>query len=269
MFCDGFYKGAAPTALRRSRDFPARMAVFPACVRYVDTLTGEIMLNEEFCPTPPNHLLQPFGIDLARAGILTFQDVKNDTCLLHEMQSGDPEIAEELLRRLYPELRQVAARLMENERPDHTLQPTILVHDAWLRLTSSGQIQRSSPWANKQHFVRAAAKVMRQSLIDHARKRNAQRRGEGKSRINLDDIDLASEADDDTLLAVNEALTKLEALDSNQAQLVELRFFLDMSFAEAAEALGVSESTAKRDWVFTKAWLCNELRQFSSNPPPA
>ncbi len=192
----------------------------------------------------------------------------DDTHLLREMQRGDPQIAEELLRRLYPELRQVAARLMEKERPDHTLQPTILVHDAWLRLTASGQIPRSVPWANKQHFVRAAAKVMRQSLIDHARKRNAQRRGEGRCHVNLDDIDLASEADDDTLLAVNDALTKLEGLDSKQAQLVELRFFLDMNFADAAAALGISESTAKRDWVFTKAWLSNELRQLSSNPAP-
>lgn len=200
-------------------------------------------------------------IDFAAGQIFTEGNLNNATRCLNELPGGDPGVAEELLRHLYPELRQIAAKLMENERPDHTLQPTILVHDAWLRLTNSGELQRTVPWASKQHFVRAAAKVMRLSLIDHARKRNRLRRGEGKGHVNLDDLDVAAHADDNTLLAVDEALKKLEGLDEGKARLVELRFFLELGFVEAAEILGISESKAKRDWVFAKAWLWRELRQ--------
>jgi len=180
------------------------------------------------------------------------------THLLHEMRDGDPKAADELLKLLYEELRQIAGRLMEGERTGHTLQPTILVHDAWMRLAGS-EARQQFPWANKQHFVRTAARVMRQFLIDHARKRNRQRRGGDHVHVSLDDVDTAANASDDTLLAVDAALKKLEQLDQAKAELVELHFFLEMSFPEAAGVLGFSESKAKRDWIFAKAWLCKEL----------
>jgi len=182
------------------------------------------------------------------------------TRLLNQMQAGDPQAADKMLKLVYEELRQIAARLMQNERPDHTLQPTILVHDAWLRLAGSEEKQNQYAWAGKQHFFCVAAKVMRQSLIDHARKRNRLRRGAGQTPINLDDVDLAATVDDDTLLGVDEALMKLAVQDEVKAELVELRFFLGMSIPEAAETLGFSEATAKRHWTLARAWLYDELK---------
>ena len=182
------------------------------------------------------------------------------TRLLNQMQAGDPQAADKMLKLVYEELRQIAARLMQNERPDHTLQPTILVHDAWLRLAGSEEKQKQYAWAGKQHFFCVAAKVMRQSLIDHARKRNRLRRGAGQTPINLDDVDLAATVDDDTLLGVDEALMKLAVQDEVKAELVELRFFLGMSIPEAAETLGFSEATAKRHWTLARAWLYDELK---------
>jgi len=182
------------------------------------------------------------------------------TRLLGEMQAGDPAAAEKLLGLVYPELRQMAGRLMEHERPGHTLQPTVLVHDAWMRLAGSPEKQQEYPWADKTHFFRTAAAAMRQTLTDHARKRNRQRRGGGQTHVNLDDVDVAARVDDGTLLAIDEALQRLAAKDKDKAALVELRFFLGMSVPEAAAILGFSPATAKRHWNLAQAWLYAELK---------
>jgi len=191
------------------------------------------------------------------------------TSLLGAMQAGDPAAAEQLLQLVYPELRQIAQRLMNDERPDHTLQPTILVHDAWMRLASSPEKNRDFVWADRNHFFRTAATAMRQTLIDHARRRKRQRRGAGAVHVNLDDLDLAARADDDTLLAVEEALQELAGRDEVKAALVELRFFLGMSIPEAAETLGVSAATAKRHWALTQAWLYGRLKPGGEGTRPS
>ena len=145
---------------------------------------------------------------------------------------------------------------MANEVAGHTLQPTELVHEAWLRLGGDQQ----PDWRNRAHFFAAAAEAMRRILIDRARRRRAARRGSGAERVDIGELEIAAPADDDQLLAVDEALSKLAVLDASKAELVKLRYFAGLSIEEAAQALNISEATAKRWWVFARAWLGNELR---------
>jgi RNA polymerase sigma factor (TIGR02999 family) len=161
----------------------------------------------------------------------------------------------ELLPLVYEELRRLAAAKMANESGTQTLQPTALVHEAWLRLVSEGD----HTWQNRAQFFAAAAEAMRRILIDRARRRGALKRGAGAERIDLDRVDVALEADANTLLHVNEALDKLGATDPKAAELVKLRFFVGMDYTEAAQTLGISERTAKRCWSFARAWLFREL----------
>lgn len=164
--------------------------------------------------------------------------------------------AEKLLEVVYAELRRRAAYYLEQERPGQTLQPTALVHEAWLRLGGSDQQQ----WNNESHFLAAATKAMRRILIDRARSKARVKHGERNQPLNLDDVDVASvDGDADTLLAVNDALDKLAQEYPEKARLVELRYFVGMSIPEAGKALGISESTAKRQWAFARAWLYDEL----------
>jgi len=164
--------------------------------------------------------------------------------------------ASALLPSIYEELRRVAAHKLAGEAPGQTLQPTALVHEAWLRLAGDDQAQ----WHNRTHFLAAAAEAMRHILIDKARRKHRVRHGQGLTRVNLDDVDLASTAADDTLLRVDEALTKFAAEDPVRAELVKLRYFVGLSIPEAASALGMSESTAKRAWAYARAWLYEELK---------
>jgi RNA polymerase sigma factor (TIGR02999 family) len=138
-----------------------------------------------------------------------------------------------------------------------TLQPTALVHEAWLRLVREGD--RS--WQNRAQFFAAAAEAMRRILVDRARRKHAIKRGGGAQRIDLDSVDVATEADPETLLRVNEALDRLAAQDAQAARLVRLRFFVGMDYVEAAEMLGISERSAKRCWSFARAWLYRQLSQ--------
>jgi RNA polymerase sigma factor (TIGR02999 family) len=149
---------------------------------------------------------------------------------------------------------------MANEWDTSTLQPTALVHEAWLRLVGSDQ----GAWKNRAHFFAAAAEAIRRILIDHARRKHALKRGARAERINLEDIDVAVLEDEESLLAVDEALQKLAGEDSQAAEVVKLRFFAGMSYEEAAEAMGISLRSAKRCWSFARAWLFREL----SNPQP-
>lgn len=183
------------------------------------------------------------------------------TQVLDAAQQGDPRAAAELLPLVYAELRHLAAAKMAREQPGQTLQPTALVHEAWLRLAGSGQQQ----WQNRAHFFAAAAEAMRRILIDNARRKHAQRHGGGQQRLDVAALDLAAPAEDEQLLAVHEALDKLAAQDKPKAELVKLRFFVGLSIEEAAQVLEISMPTAKRWWVYAKAWLWEETHSRGAN----
>jgi RNA polymerase sigma factor (TIGR02999 family) len=168
------------------------------------------------------------------------------TLVLQRIEQGDHRAAEELLPLVYEELRRLAAAKMGREAAGLTLQPTALVHEAWLRLGGD----RQAPWQNRGHFFGAAAEAMRRILIDQARRRRARRHGGGQQRVNIEDVEPAAAAEaDDTLLAVHEALEKFAVLDPEKAELVKLRYFVGLSTAEAGAALGVSTPTANRWWA--------------------
>ncbi len=183
------------------------------------------------------------------------------TTILDRAQQGDPKAAEELLPLVYEELRKLAAHKMAHESGGHTLQPTALVHEAWLRLGGGEGAQ----FENRAHFFGAAAEAMRRILIDRARRRLAAKRGSGAGVVDLDEVEIPSPvADDDALLALNEALEKFTALDSRKAELVKLRYFVGLNFEEAATALGVAVPTAKQWWAYARAWLAVEMRGANS-----
>ncbi len=181
----------------------------------------------------------------------------NVTQLLNAIDAGDPRAAEELLPLVYEELRKLAASRMANERDGHTLQPTALVHEAWLRL--GGDVQPG--WQSRSHFFAAAAEAMRRILVDRARKRLAAKRGGGAERVDLDEINLpAPTNDDDGLVRVSEALEKLGTIDPRKAELVKLRYFVGLTFEEAAEMLGIIVPIAKQWWAYARAWLRVAMR---------
>jgi RNA polymerase sigma factor (TIGR02999 family) len=171
---------------------------------------------------------------------------------------GDPNAADELLSLVYDELRKLAAARMANEAAGHTLQPTALVHEAWLRLTRDAP---KTPFANRAHFFAAAAEAMRRILVDRARRKAADKRGGGWERINLDSVDLAADANDDTLLLINESLEKLDEQEPQAAEIVKLRFFAGLTLEEAGQLLGFTERTAKRHWAFARAWLYDAMKK--------
>ena len=183
------------------------------------------------------------------------------TRILGRLGQGDAKAAEELLPLVYDELRRLAANKMANEAPGQTLQPTALVHEAWLRLGGS----EAPSFQNRAHFFGAAAEAMWRILIERARRRMAAKRGAGGVAVELDAIEIPSPAvDDDRLLAVNEALEKFATVDPRKAELVKLRYFVGMSFDEAAAALGIAVPTAKQWWAYARAWLTVELRAEAS-----
>ena len=178
------------------------------------------------------------------------------TRILDAIQQGNPQAADELLPLVYDELRRVAARKMADEPAGQTLQPTALVHEAWLRLVGS----QNQYWNSRGHFFAAAAEAMRRILIDRARSKNRVRHGKGFTRVDLEQVDIAVTADSEILLRVDEALAKLAREDRVKAELVKLRYFAGLSIPEACQALGLSETTGKRYWAYARAWLYDELR---------
>ena len=178
------------------------------------------------------------------------------TRILTAIEQGDPQAADKLLPLVYEELRKLAAHKMANEAAGQTLQPTALVHEAWLRLVG----KENPSFANRAHFFAAAAEAMRRILIDNARRKRALRHGGGQQRVDLETIDLASSSDDDQLLAVNDALDKLATHSKPEAELVKLRYFVGMTLDEAADALGISARTADNYWAHARAWLFQELK---------
>lgn len=182
------------------------------------------------------------------------------THILGRLEQGDAKAAGELLPLVYDELRRIAANKMANEAPGQTLQPTSLVHEAWLRLGGND----APGFRSRGHFFGAAAEAMRRILIERARRRLAVKRGGGVVLEELDEFAIPpAAADDDQLLAVNEALEKFAVLDPRKAELVKLRYFVGMSFEEAATALGIAVPTAKQWWAYARAWLTVELRSGS------
>jgi RNA polymerase sigma factor (TIGR02999 family) len=179
------------------------------------------------------------------------------TVILNRVQQGHPKAAEELLPLVYEELRKLAAAKMANERPGQTLQPTALVHEAWLRLTGD----ENQEWNNRGHFFAAAAEAMRRILVENARRKQRVKHGGEMQRADLAALDVAIITHDEHLLAVDEALDKLAARDPLGAQLIKLRFFTGLSNLDAARMLGIPERTAKRTWAYARAWLYEELKK--------
>lgn len=183
--------------------------------------------------------------------------MNNFTRILSGIENGNLQAADELLPLVYEELRKLAAARMVRERSDQTLQPTALVHEAWLRLV--GNDNENVQWSGRAHFFGAAAEAMRRILVDRARRKKTIRHGGGLQRMDLQDADVAAPSDDEQMLALNDALEKLAARDKLKADLVKLRYFTGLTLEETARTLGISEPTAKRYWTFAKAWLYQEL----------
>jgi len=177
------------------------------------------------------------------------------TQILSQIEQGDPAAAERLLPLVYDELRKLAAGKLANEKPGHTLQATALVHEAYIRLVDTENVQR---WDSRRHFFAAAAESMRRILIDNARRKQTQKRGGGWRQQEVEAV--TGTEPDEELIALDEALTKLAAEDPAKAKLVELRYFAGMTGEEAAEVLGISPTTADRHWAYARAWLQAEVR---------
>lgn len=178
------------------------------------------------------------------------------TIYLREYQSGNREVLDELFPLVYEELRKLAANRLRGERDDHTLQPTALVHEAYLRLIE----QHTQNWQNRAHFFGLAAEMMRRILINYANNRNAEKRFGNQTRIALDELVTFSEQRDVNLIQLDEVLKELAGFDEKQARIVELKFFGGLTNEEIAEVLGVSDSTVKREWRIAKAWLSERMK---------
>jgi RNA polymerase sigma factor (TIGR02999 family) len=177
------------------------------------------------------------------------------TRALDELSAGRPEAMDQLLPLVYERLRGLARRELRRERPDHTLTPTALVHEAYLRLVQLDRIT----WRGRAHFLGTSAQVMRRILVESARRRGRVKRGGGQAAVTLDNLVVAARETPEAFLALDEALSRLEALSPRQARVVECRYFAGMEVEDTAEALGISPATVKRDWTMAKAWLNREL----------
>ena len=184
------------------------------------------------------------------------------TQVLARMDAGLSGTADELAELVYAELRQIAGRKLAMQPPGYTLQPTALVHEAWLRLFGGAR----TSFATRAQFFAAAAQGMRHILIDRARRKRSLKRGSGAVPVSLEDVDVAAHADEDILLLVNEALELLQTEHPDAARFVELRFFAGLNNTEAAQALGLTERTARRHWTFARAWLYQEIRRLEQEP---
>ncbi len=188
------------------------------------------------------------------------EDAGDITLLLSRLKDGDREAQSQLIPLVYAELHRLAAAYMRNERPGHTLQATALVHEAYLRLTGASLID----WQSRAHFFAIAAQTMRRILVDHARSASARKRPAKRNRVTLESAVLYSDDQSEELLALDEAMEKLQRLDERQSRIVELRFFAGLSIEETAEVLSISQRTVKRDWTMARAWLHAELEETNS-----
>ena len=178
------------------------------------------------------------------------------TRILEAMQHGEPGAPEKLLAQVYQELRQLAAYKMSSEASGQTLQPTALVHEAWLRLDAGNQ-----PFENRSHFFAAAGEAMRRILVENARRKKRLKRGGDQKRVDIGDLEIAAPMPDEELLALDEALNRFAEIDARAAELVKLCFFVGLTQEQAAKELGVSISTVERSWAYARAWLFRELKK--------
>jgi len=181
----------------------------------------------------------------------------NITQLLKEYQSGSKDALDQMFPLVYGELRRLAASRLRGERDEHTLQPTALVHEAYLRLVE----QHSADWQNRAHFFGLAAEMMRRILVNHAVKNNAEKRFGNQTRLALDEIVDFTQGSDVNLISLDEAMTTLAEFDPKQAKIVELKFFAGLTNEEIAEVLSISDSTVKREWRIAKAWLHDQMNK--------
>jgi RNA polymerase sigma factor (TIGR02999 family) len=187
------------------------------------------------------------------------------TRLLSALERGDPHAAEQLLPLLYDELRRLAAQRMARESPGQTLQATALVHEAYLRLAEG---DKAPHWNSRGHFFAACAEAMRRILVDQARRKLSLRRGGDLQRHPIDDREIEAPEPSVDVLAVHEALERFQAIDATAAQIVKLRYFAGLTIPQAAEALGISASTADRSWAYARAWLHTALKQEADDGGP-
>ncbi|MFC1792771.1 sigma-70 family RNA polymerase sigma factor [Planctomycetota bacterium] len=181
------------------------------------------------------------------------------TRIMNEIEAGDERAVDKLILTVYQELRHLAAKKLQGEAPGQTLQPTALVHEAYLRLISD----QDQTWKSRTHFFSAAAEAMRRILVDNARRKKSLKRGEKHQRLNLDDADLALEGPSEDIVALDEALSELAASDKQKADLVKLRYFAGLTIEQAADALDLSQTTAKRHWRYARAWLYTRMTESS------
>ena len=186
------------------------------------------------------------------------------TRILSAVEQGDPHAAEQLLPLVYEELRRLASQRLAQEKPGQTLQATALVHDAYLRLVGGDDAQR---WNSRGHFYAAAAEAMRRILVESARRKRLIKHGGGHQRIDLDEVLCHIETRPDHLLSLDDALTRLEAVDPGAAELVKLRYFAGLTMPEAAATLGLPLRTVERNWTFARTWLHQELSQSNADHP--
>lgn len=185
------------------------------------------------------------------------------TRILNGIKQDDPRAAAELLPLVYDELRRLAAHKLAGEHREHTLQPTALVHEAWLKIAGPDE----HTWQGRQHFFAVAAEAMRRILVDRARRRQIGKRGGGARPVDLDELQIPAPAPDDQLLAMDEALAKFATVDARKAELVNLRYFVGMTFQETAEVLGIAVPTAKQWWAYARSWLQVEMMEANSGRP--
>lgn len=186
---------------------------------------------------------------------MSFTDGPKITRILQDWNEGNEEAKDELIPFVYSELKRQAKAIMSSERANHTLQPTALVHEAFLRISKQSGVE----WQNRSHFYGIASRLMRQILVDHARMHATAKRGNRPIHFSLDDVQVPMEERADSLLLINEVLERLEEFDEQQAKIVEMRFFGGMNNLEIAESLGISERTVGREWLSAKLWLYREL----------
>jgi RNA polymerase sigma factor (TIGR02999 family) len=183
--------------------------------------------------------------------------------ILSAIEHGDPAAADQLLPLVYDELRRLAAQKLARESPGQTLQATALVHEAYLRLVDQDRTRR---WDSRGHFFAAAAEAMRRILVERARRKRAEKHGGRHQRQDVDDVEIVAASPTEDLLALDEALTRLEAEDPSKADLVKLRYFAGLSIEDTARALGISSATAKRQWAYARAWLFRQIEGGGQQP---
>ncbi len=217
---------------------------------------GEDEIDTLF-PKPGNHDLLPHYAASGR--IIAMNEI---TRIISAIEQGDPRAAEQLLPLVYSELRRLAAQRLKREAPGQTLQPTALVHEAYLRLVSG----EGPGWNGRGHFFAAAAAAMRRILIERARRVRTLRRGGERNRLDLDQAELAAPERSEDLLALDEALDQLTINDARKAELIKLRYFAGLTMEQAAEILGISVATAHRDWNYARAWLHRAIMGIPTSP---